>query len=230
MTGVVAYICAIMIILLAALGPLGLGDIQYRSSESGIWQLEGQDLTDLALIAPLLLIGGTMQLMRRPSAKYFLILTPVTLIYAGIVEGIGQEWSSTAHDGNVEHYFWIFLIIIIGGLVLLIGTLSMFTKQDAPDFNPKWLRIFVIAVGLALLMFALMWTAQVVEVLDKGDLSDGSYTAAPTAFWVVKYLDLGFTIPVGFISLFLLMARPKQAYHLVLLFYGFFVTTGTAST
>ncbi|MHA2296995.1 MAG: hypothetical protein ACXAEU_13860 [Candidatus Hodarchaeales archaeon] len=52
--------------------------------------------------------------------------------------------------------------------------------------------------------------------------------SAGTTFWVIKYLDLGFTIPLGFIGLYLLITRPKKAYPLMLLFYGFFITLSTA--
>lgn len=142
--------------------------------------------------------------------------------------GIGQEWSTTTYTGNVENYWWLFLTLVIGGLVLLIGSLSMFMEKDAPEFKPKSLRIYVGLVFVFLLLFAAMWVSQILQVINTGDLADGSYTAAPTAFWAIKYLDLGVSIPVGFIALFLLLSKPKKAYPLLLLFFGFFITTGTA--
>jgi glucan phosphoethanolaminetransferase (alkaline phosphatase superfamily) len=69
---------------------------------------------------------------------------------------------------------------------------------------------------------------QTLEVINTGDLADGSYSAAPTSFWTIRYLDLGISIPVGFIALFMLLSKPERAYSLVLLFFGFFVTTATA--
>jgi hypothetical protein len=44
----------------------------------------------------------------------------------------------------------------------------------------------------------------------------------------VRFFDLGITIPTGFIALLLLLSKPKRAYPLVLLFFGFFITLGTA--
>ncbi|MFX0092208.1 MAG: hypothetical protein ACFFBD_10640, partial [Candidatus Hodarchaeota archaeon] len=52
--------------------------------------------------------------------------------------------------------------------------------------------------------------------------------ASPNVFWVVKYLDLGLTIPLGFLGLYLFLTRPKQAYPILLLFFGFFITLATA--
>ena len=72
-----------------ALGPMGTGDIMYRTSGSALYQNQGQDLVDIFLIAPLLMIGGALQLMRRDATKYLLVLTPVTLMYTGFSLGIG---------------------------------------------------------------------------------------------------------------------------------------------
>ncbi len=52
--------------------------------------------------------------------------------------------------------------------------------------------------------------------------------AAPTAFWVVRYFDLGITIPVGIIALLLLLSKPRRAYPIILLFFGFFITLATS--
>ena len=124
----------------------------------------------------------------------------------------------------MENYFWLFLTLIIGGLVLLVGTLSQFAPMDAPRFERKGLGAFILLTGLALLLFAAMWLGQVNEVIATGDLSDGSYSDAPNVFWVIRYLDLGISMPVGFLALFLLWSSPERAYGLVLLFFGFLVT------
>ena len=226
--GVTAIICAATLILIAFLGPIGQGIIQYRTSQSGIWQISGQDLANLVLIAPILLIGGILCLARRTGSKYLLILTPITLMYTGLSVGIGQEWSNSAYNGNVESYWWLFGILVTGGLILLLGSLSMFTEADAPDFKPGGLRIYVGLMTVFFLLFAVMWISQIQQVTSTGDLPDGSYKAAPTAFWTIRYLDLGISIPLGFLSLFLMLSKPKKAYSILLLFFGFFITIGTA--
>ncbi|HWQ49439.1 MAG TPA: hypothetical protein VN414_10935 [Methanosarcina sp.] len=226
--GITAIICAATLVLIAFLGPIGQGIIQYRTSQSCLWQIAGQDLTNLVLIAPILLIGGILCLARRAGSKYLLILTPITLMYTGLSIGIGQEWSNPAYSGNVEDYWWLFGILVIGGLILLLGSLSMFTEADAPDFKPRSLRIYVGLMTVFFLLFAAMWISQIQQVTDTGDLPNGSYKSAPTAFWAIRYLDLGISIPLGFLALFLMLSKPKKAYSILLLFFGFFITIGTA--
>lgn len=221
-------VCAAVLVAIAALGPLGTGDIEYRTSQSGVWQLEGQDVANLIVITPALLIGSISYIFRRDSSKYFLILTPITLMYAGMSIGIGQEWGNPEYPGNIEKYSWLFLILVIGGLILLVATLSMFSKEDCPHFRPRGLRIYVAVMSLFLLLFAMMWISELIEVISTGSTSSGSYEATPTVWWVVRYFDLGITIPLGFIALFLLLKQREASYSIVLLAFGFFVTTGTA--
>jgi hypothetical protein len=228
LNGSVAIVCGLVLIAIAVLGPLMLGDIHYRTSQSGIWQTEGNDIVNLVLIAPLLLIGGGLELARKKSSKYFLILTPITLMYTGISVGVGQEWSNPAITGNFEQYAWLFLILVIGGLFLLLGNLSKFTPDDAPEFKPRTLKAYVAFLSVFLFIFALMWISEIMQVMSTGDTTTGSYTAAPTSFWMIRFLDLGISIPIGYMALLLMLSKPKKAYPVVLLFFGFFITMGSA--
>ncbi len=67
-----------------------------------------------------------------------------------------------------------------------------------------------------------MWVKEVREVIATG--TSRGYEMAPTAFWLVRVFDLGFSIPLGLVSVYLLWARPDKAFPVVSLFYGFFFT------
>ncbi len=226
--GIIAIACASTLVAIALLGPLGLGVIVYRTSQSAIYQTMGQDLVGMLLIAPLLLLGGLLHIARRDGAKYLLILTPITLIYTGLSYGIGQEWSNTAYSGNVENFFGLFLMLIIGGLILGASSLSSFSEENAPTFGTRGLYIYAGLMSIFLLVFAVMWSSDIFQVLATGNDSSGSYALTPTLFWVIRYLDLGVTIPLGYLALYLLITRPRRAYSVILLFFGFFITLGTA--
>lgn len=227
-TSAFAFISAIAIALISILGPLALGAIHYRTSQSGIWQTQGGDLANLVLLVPILLLGGALHLMRKEGAKFFLILPLIALIYTGMMLGIGQEWGNPEYTGNVEQYAWLFLLAVIGGLMLLVASLPMFTEKDAPEFNRRSLRAYVSLMALLLLLFAAMWLSELAQVIRTGDTASGSYRETPVVRWKVRYLDLGITIPPGFLSLALLLTKPKKAYPLILLFFGFFITMGTS--
>jgi len=223
-----AFVCAGALIAIALLGPAILGVIHYRTSQSIIWQTQAFDITNLIVIVPVLITGGILDLLKKDSSKYFLILTPIMLMYSGLEYGIAQEWGNPAYTGNSEAFSGLFLTLTIGGLILLIGCLPRFTSADAPKFKLKGLRIYVGLMAIFLLMFAFMWSSQLAQVITTGNTSAGDYLAAPTGWWMVKFIDLGVTIPLGFLALLLMLSKPKKAYPLVLLFFGFFITLGTA--
>jgi len=223
-----AFVSAVVLIIVALLGPLGLGVIRYWTSASGVAQTMGVDFVNLVLIAPILLIGGAMLLARKDAAKYFLVLTPITLFSLAIEAGVGQEWGNPAYPGNAERYAGLFILLIAGSLILLLGSLPLFTPEDVPRFGRRGLRVYVGVMCLLLAVFTVMWISELAEVTTTGDTATGSYSATPVGFWAVRFMDLGVTIPLGFVGLFLLITRPERAYPIVLLFFGFFVTLGTS--
>ncbi|MHA1214714.1 MAG: hypothetical protein ACTSPG_05420 [Candidatus Hodarchaeales archaeon] len=224
-----AFICAVALALLSFLGPSGLQLIIYRTSQSVIYQIQGQDLVNVLFLAPICVIGGILHFRGNENSKYFLILVGLYIsLYTGFAYGIGQEWSHPAYTGNVERFFLLFYVLVVGGLLLFISSFSMFKEEDAPDFNPKSLRIYIGLMTVFLILFSLMWVKEVIEVILTGNTLKGTYLDSPNVFWIIRYLDLGFTIPIGFIGLYLLGTRPKKAYPLILAFYGFFGTLGTA--
>lgn len=226
--GILAILCGAILAYISIIGPLGLSILEHKSSPSAIYQVIGQDLANLIILVPLLIIGGITHILKKPYSKYILILSPVYLLYTALSYSIGQEWNRTEYQGNIEQYFYLFLVLIIGGLILLIYSLSSFDSHDAPEFNPKSLRIYAAVFSLALLIFAFMWIGEVNEVLKTGDTTSGSYSSSPTLFWVIRAFDLGISIPLGFISTYLLLKQPKKYYSLILLCYGFYITMITA--
>ncbi len=225
---VAAYLGALIVTALALLGPLVLNVIHYPTSQSAIWQAMGADAANLLIMVPTLVIGGSLLLLRRDGAKYFLVLAPVTLFSLALEAGAGQEWS--LYPGNAERFAWLYIVEIIVALVLLVGVLPLFSDRDAPAFPRRGLRIYVAFVTLLLVLFTVMWLQELVQVSATGNTATGSYLNAPVAFWTVRFLDLGVTIPLGFLGMYLMLTKPKRAYALVLLFFGFFVTMGTAVT
>lgn len=220
--GLLAILAGITLIYLAVMGPLVSGEIKYRTPEVINNQLIGQDLVNLAVLAPLLIVGGLLLLLKKNAAKYLLIATPLFLIYYALSYTIGWEWSTAQHQGNNEKYFFYFLFILIVALLILLYSYSVFPKKVKATFRKKPLMIYSTLFVLFLLVFAGMWVGEVIEVIKTGTAR--GYDISPTAFWLVRVFDLGFSIPLGLISVYLLWTRAGKAYPLIWLFYGFFLT------
>jgi hypothetical protein len=212
----------ITLIYLAIEGPLFFHHIRYKTAAVVNNQLVGQDVVNLFLLSPLLIVGGIALFLRKRLSRYLLMMTPLYLIYFVLSYTIGWEWSSTQYSGNSEQYTFHFLFILISSLVILLYSLSIFPKDVVAKFGKRGLAVYSVLFSLFLLVFASMWIKEVREVMSTG--TTRAYDIAPTAFWVVRIFDLGFTIPLGFISVYLLWVRPDSTYPIQFLFYGFFVT------
>ena len=151
-----------------------------------------------------------------------MILTPLYLIYYVLSYTIGMEWSSPIYSGNSEKYLFYYLFIMVSALITLLYALSVFPKSFQNSFKKKWLALYSVIFVLFILIFASMWFKEVVSVIQTGTTL--GYNEMPTAFWTIRILDLGFSIPVGLISVYLLWTRPNETYSIQLLFYGFFIT------
>ena len=218
----VAIVTGLILVYLAVQGPLVRGAITYKTDPTINNQLIGQDVVNLVLLCPLLVIGAIGLVLRKRWAKDLLIATPLFLFYYAISYTVGWEWSSAAYAGNSERYFFYFLFVLIAALIILLYTLAVFPKNAVSRFKRGGLAAYSVLFALFLLIFAGLWIQEVRQVISTG--TTRGYDLYPTAFWLVRVFDLGFSIPLGLISVYLLWARPDRAYPIVSLFYGFFFT------
>lgn len=219
---ILSVIVGIILIYLAIQGPLFLNKIKYKTADVINNQIIGQDVVNLLILAPISIIGGIALFLRKRIAKYLLIATPLYLIYYVLSYTVGWEWSSDKYTGNSQLYTFHFLFILISSLIVLMYSLAVFPKNVESNFKKKGLIIYSVIFSLFLLIFASMWIREVLEVMATG--TTRAYDIAPTAFWLVRIFDLGFSIPLGLISIYLLWARPNTTYPIQFMFYGFFLT------
>ena len=219
---IISIATGITLIYLAIEGPLLLQNIRYKSADIINNQIVGQDIINMFILSPILIVGGVTLFLRKRIAQYLLISTPLYLIYFVLSYTLGCEWSSSKYTGNSETYTFYFLFILVSSLVILLYSLSVFPKNVVSTFRKKGLIVYSILFPLFIMIFASMWIKEIQEVMTTG--TTRAYDIAPTAFWVIRIFDLGFTIPLGFISIYLLWVRPNTTYPIQLMFYGFFLT------
>jgi len=175
-----AFLGALIVAAVTILGPVGLGVIHYRTSQSGIWETMGLDIVNLMLIVPLLVIGGILLVLHRGAAKYFLVLTPVTLFSLAFEAGVGQGWS--LYSGNAERYVWLFIVETIISMILFVGTMPLFSDEDVPRFNRRGLKIYVSLVTLLLIGFTATWLQELIQVSTTGNTTSSPYVNSACCF------------------------------------------------
>lgn len=218
----IAIATGLMLVYLAVEGPTFLNQLRYKTPGINNNQIVAQDLVNVFLLSPFLIAGGVTLFFRRGIAPYLLMMTPLYLIYFVLSYTLGMEWSSTHYSGNSEQYTFHFLFILVSALIILLYGLSIFPGDVTATFRKTGLIIYSIGFPVFLLVFASMWIKEVLEVIATG--TTRAYDASPTMFWVVRMFDLGFSIPLGLISVYLLWTRPRTTFPVQFLFYGFFLT------
>ena len=179
--------------MVALLGPLVFGVIDYHASEGAVNQVVGGDVAGLFLVAPVSILAGIL-VSRGRRAGPILAFGPAVYglyMYSQLVLG-GDVFR---YPGNSERFFPLYL-----GLFILAGFITIRSWQMVqPDSLPattrrvdRTLGIFFLvvagflAVGLHLPGLVDAWSA---------DPTGPEYLADPVVFWLVKFMDLGLVIP-----------------------------------
>src|SRR5687768_14356237 len=95
----------------AALGPLVLDVLHYRTSESGLAQILGTDLTAVVLVAPLCVWIGRLAWRGHPGAPVLALAPAVFTVYVWTQLLVGNEFGRL--PGNVE-WFSPLLLAVVG--------------------------------------------------------------------------------------------------------------------
>lgn len=224
--GIVVILSGLVFAFVALAGPLAFNLIRYRSSPSAIFQAQGQDLVNLVLVMPICMISGILALRKSPRTGRWIAFLPIYLMYSALAYGVGLEWSDPRYTGNSERFAFLFVFMMIAGLVLTLYTLARLKGDQAPEISKRSKTVYSAVLAVVLAAFAGMWASTLLEIARTG--TTAGYDTAPTGFWTIRILDLGVSIPLGLLSVYLLWTRPKAGFAVQLLFYGFFIAQITA--
>lgn len=177
----------------ALLGPLVFGVIKIRESTNMENQLLGGELTSLLLAAPMAVVAGILW-WRRSAVAPLVAMGPAGFgLYTYVQFVLVPDYSR--YPGNNEHYFLLYLALVGLSWVLLWRSWRQLSAS-AIEVPGRGLAMatgsVIVAVNAA---FALAWCASIAAEL-RGPLT-ADYLEHPTAFWLVRLMDLGFVIPIG---------------------------------
>jgi hypothetical protein len=186
-------------VFVALLGPLGLGVIRYRYTETMLNQARGLDAFTVAVVAPVAVTAGVLALRRHRRAPLLALGPAGFCLYMLVQYVIGPEYLIVA--GNSERFFPLFAaLFVLAGYVAVTAWAASADSAPAPNLDRQRAKM-LIAFGLAVVL---------VMYLASGFLSAlwdfPSYVGAravtsvfdehPTAYWIVAFLDLAVVVPL----------------------------------
>jgi hypothetical protein len=179
----------------AAVGPLLLDVLHYRTSASGLDQIRGSDLAALTVVAPFCLWAGGLARHGHPAAPVLALAPAGFSIYIWTQLLIGNEFGRL--PGNVEWFAPLLLGIVGVGVAVAARAVRLLrTRPPLP-----WSRRQERATGVLMLVVAGfvvvgIHLSALVDALRDHPVGDAVLTT-PTAFWVVKAMDLGLVAPAS---------------------------------
>lgn len=181
----------------AIVGPLVTGVLVYRTSETTRNQVVGGDLAGLAVVAPIAL-GAAILVARRSRAGPVVALAPAAwAIYMSAQLAIGQEHLRT--PGNGERFFPLLLAVFVVGEAVFVLAWRAVGQSSLPPIPRRLGRVAgAVLVGLAGFLVVGLHLPGLLDALGRQP-SALEYTSSPTAFWIVKLMDLGVIVPAALV-------------------------------
>jgi len=177
------------------LGPLALEVLRYRTSETTLNQIVGGDLAGLVVVAPVALAAAVL-LWRGHRAGPAIALAPALwaiYIYTQLI--VGQEYLQL--PGNNERFFPLLLALFVAGEAVTVLAWRATDDRTLPELPRRLERTagVVLLVLAGFLTLGLHLPSLVDALADQPTAVE--YTSSPTAFWIVKLMDLGIIVPAA---------------------------------
>jgi hypothetical protein len=190
----------------ALLGPLTFGVIHIRESPAMETQLLGGELTSLFLAAPLAIAAGIAWWRGHRLAPFLAAGPSAYTLYTYVQFVLVPDYSR--YPGNNERYFFLYLSLVTAGWTTLLVACRAIAA-NTPTLDTRLGRTMGVAMLVVGLAFAFAWIGSIARLSNPPLPTD--YVEHPTAFWLVRLMDLGFVIPVGVATGWALVRRSAWA-------------------
>lgn len=186
-------VLAVGIATTSVLGPVGLGLMRYRTSQTTLNQLLGSDAASLFVVAPLTLVAAVLTACRHAVGPLLALGVGVYALYTYAQIIIGQEYLRL--PGNVERFFPPLLAVFLAAEAVIV--LAWRLAPPTPRSSPKLERTAAVVLLLVavFLVFGQHLRSMLTAWRDPGALTE--YASSPTPFWMVKLMDLGIIVPAA---------------------------------
>jgi hypothetical protein len=181
----------------AVLGPFVTGIIRYHTSDTTLNQVIGGDAAALLLIAPVCLVVGVLALRGHPAAPALALGPSLFTVYTYTQLIVGEEYLRL--PGNSERFFpLLYTGFLIGGGVAVTAWRHL--DPAGLTVPPYRMRRAAAAVMFAVALFLTVQHLPTLADALRDTPARTEYLSSPTAFWLVKLMDLGILAPTALVT------------------------------
>ena len=208
------FALALGLAAIAVLGPLVLGVIEYRYSETMLNQAAGLDGFALLVVAPVATVAGILA-RRQHRAAPLLALGPAGFATYMLTQYvIGPEYLLI--DGNGERFFLLFvaLFVLSGAVLLQAWSLAMAPLTSDRTDRRRGALLLVLAafvVGGLYLGNGFLSAMDDFPAFVDGRAATSEFDEHPTAYWLIATLDLAVVVPITVATAVGLLRRRQWA-------------------
>jgi len=189
--GIGTLVLGTAVATVAVLGPLVLNVLRYRTSPTSLNQIIGADAAALTVVVPVTILAGVLALRGHPAAPALALAPSIFVVYTYTQLILGNEYLSL--PGNVERFFPLLLaVFILAGVIALRAWRAPSPVTSATADRTAGVLLLVIAAFVVLGLHL----PNYLDAMRDHPTTIG-YLSSPTAFWLVKFMDLGIVVPAA---------------------------------
>ncbi|GAA3302992.1 hypothetical protein Dvina_32050 [Dactylosporangium vinaceum] len=181
----------------ATLGPFGIGVIRYHTSASGLSQITGGDAAALLLVAPACIAAGLLSLRGHRAAPALALAPALFAAYTYAQLICGEEYGQ--RPGNNERFFPLLYLAFVLGCTAAVTSWRVIGRTAPPAPTPRLRRTAAATLFTVVLLLAAQHLPTLADAM-RDTPQRAEYLASPTAFWLVKLMDLGLVAPAAFVT------------------------------
>ncbi|MEU8655375.1 nitroreductase/quinone reductase family protein [Actinoplanes philippinensis] len=179
----------------AMLGPLVSGVLRYRTSPTSLNQIIGGDAAALAVVAPATVAVGVLALRGHRAAPVLALAPSIFVVYTYTQLILGNEF--LRWPGNIERFFPLLLAVFLLAATLAIRAWQSTPQAELPATSADADRTAgIVLLAIAAFVVAGLHLPTFVDAM-RDQPTSVQYLSSPTAFWLVKFMDLGIVVPAA---------------------------------
>lgn len=195
-SGTLSVLLGLTVAANAVVGPLVLGVMRLHESARMDTQLLGIAFVELVLAAPLAIVAGLLWRRGHAIAPVLGVASAGFSVYVAVQYVLAPDYPR--YPGNNERFFILHLAIVLLGSAIVVRSLDELRDAHTLAFPRSLGRSLGVLLVVLNGVFAIAWLGSIGSVLTREPTME--YLEHPTAFWLIRLMDLGFLLPIGLIA------------------------------